>query len=90
MAGQRTYLDIGGDFPMELQPATPLPMTNRQEATVIAALRLWQCVLRGKLDLVGTGCTVPDFAALATDMGLHAPMTPEEIDDLLATCFLVA
>jgi hypothetical protein len=87
---QRMYLDIGGAFPMEVTPPAQLPMTNRQEATVIAALRLWQCALRGKIDLVGTGHHVPDFAALATDMGLHGPLTPDEIDDLLLTVFRTA
>lgn len=87
---QRQYLDIGGVFPMEAPATAQLPMTNRQESTVIAALRLWQTVLQGKLDLVGMGCSVPNFTALATDDGLHGPMTPAEIDDLLLTVFRVA
>ena len=64
-------------------------MTNRQEATVIAALTLWRCLLAGKVDLVGTGHSIPDVVAMASDMGLHEPLTPAEVDDLLATCFLV-
>lgn len=65
-------------------------MTNRQEATVIAALRLWQALLDGRIDLVGIGPTLPDFAAIASDLGLHAPLTGDEIDELLAEVFLVS
>lgn len=66
-----------------------LPMTNRQEATVIAALTLWRCLLEGKVDLVGTGCSIPDVAAVASDMGLHEPLSSVEVDQLLATVFRV-
>lgn len=71
-----------------LQRPAPLSMTNRQEATVIAALRLWHALLTGRADLIRTGMTLPCFSDIATDCGLHDPLTPAEVEYLLQTVFL--
>lgn len=83
---QRMYLDIGGAFPMDAMPGQ-LPLTNRQEATVIAGLRLLQMLLRGQVDFAGPVERERAIQAAATDFGLHDPLTPDEIDQLLADCF---
>lgn len=86
MPGQRTYIDIGGAFPMEVS-AAPLPMTNRQEATTIAALKLWRMLLRGEVDLAGPVERIRALTNAASDFDLHEPLTADEITDLLADCF---
>lgn len=87
---RRMYLDIGGAFPVEVSPAGPLPMTNRQEATTIAALKLWRMLLLGEVDLAGPVERIRALTNAATDFDLHDPLTADEITELLADCFKVA
>lgn len=65
-----------------------LPMTNRQEATVIAALTLWRAVIAGQVDV--RGISGDRLAMVASDDNLHEPLTPAEVDELLADVFRVA
>lgn len=84
---QRMYLDIDGAYPMEVSPAAPLAMTNRQEATVIAALKLWQMLMRCEVDLAGPVERIHALTNAATDFDLHDPLTADEVDELLNTVF---
>jgi len=64
-----------------------LPMNNRQEATTIAALRLWQGILRGDVIVAKGFAFMDECSDQATDSGLHDPLTADEIDELLADVF---
>ena len=51
-------------------------LTERELATILAALREWQGIL------AGTEPAEEEINAIASDHGRFAPLTPEEIDDL--------
>jgi len=72
---------------LDIEPGMPLAMTNRQESTVIAGLRLLQMLLRGEVDFAGPADRERAIQCAATDFGLHDPLTPDEIDDLLLTVY---
>lgn len=53
-----------------------LELTERERATILAALREWQGILAGKEP------AEEDVNAIASDGGRFEPLTPAEIDDL--------
>ena len=82
-------------------PESPRAMTDREEATVIAALRLWQNVQDGRLRLVvgssnqvlplpeGAPVGLDHFEDITTNAGEFDPLDIDGIDVLLADIFAV-